>query len=337
MDKKITVIVPVYNAERYLEKCIDSILVQDVPSMEILLLDDGATDSSGRICDAYAEKDERVRVIHKANEGLMATWMRGVRESDAPFLFFLDSDDWLEAGVIRKLHDALVEGKKQIVTGNILIDRLEKGQRMERLGIAPGIYEGETLQTQIKDEVLGHEVRRIPLSRCMKLFSRELIEDNLHLLQPQIRMGEDLNISVPAILDAERIVVLEGGPFYHYRYVAESMVHHYDTGLRENNRRLQEALTKVMEAKQIPHGKEMVEKEFLFFRLQAVKNELRNENAAEAIRNIREICEEEEEEKLLAKYDAPFENRTNRLIAPLLRHPGTMRIHFLRLLMRLKP
>ena len=103
MDKLVAVIVPVYNAEQYLEKCIESILSENKVPIEIVLVDDGATDSSGRTCDAFAAKDARIKVIHKENEGLMATWIRGVKESSAPFLFFVDSDDWLEEDAISTL------------------------------------------------------------------------------------------------------------------------------------------------------------------------------------------------------------------------------------------
>lgn len=336
MDKLVAVIVPVYNAEQYLEKCIESILSENKVPIEIVLVDDGATDSSGRICDAFAAKDARIKVIHKENEGLMATWIRGVKESSAPFLFFVDSDDWLEEDVISTLAASLVPDKKQIVTGGFLIDRGEKGTRKERVGVAAGVYEGDALKTQIQNEVLGHEVRRVPLSRCMKLFSRELIEENLSFVDPSVRMGEDLTITVPAILDAERIVVLEGGPYYHYRYVTESMVHHYDAGLRENNVLLTKILQGVMEAKGIPQGAEAVKKEALFLWMLAMKNELRNEDEEDAIRNIRDICEKEKVKELLSLFETPFDIRTNRWIASMMRHPGTLRIKLLRALMRLK-
>jgi len=92
---KISAIVPVYNAERYLPMLVDSILAQTFRDFELLLVDDGSTDSSPAICDAYAEKDERVRVIHKANGGVSSARNRGIEEARGEFVFFADNDDYV--------------------------------------------------------------------------------------------------------------------------------------------------------------------------------------------------------------------------------------------------
>lgn len=92
----ISVIVPIYNVEEYLARCIDSILDQTFQDMEIILVDDGSTDSSNVICDYYAVKDERIKVIHKPNEGLSCARNDGIKASSAPYIMFVDGDDWVE-------------------------------------------------------------------------------------------------------------------------------------------------------------------------------------------------------------------------------------------------
>ena len=98
MDEQISVIVPVYNVEKYLPECLDSILGQDYPHLEVILIDDGSTDHSGAICDEYAAKDGRVKVIHQANAGAAAAKNAGLRVATGYYLSFVDSDDFLEPG-----------------------------------------------------------------------------------------------------------------------------------------------------------------------------------------------------------------------------------------------
>ena len=102
MEKEIKVsfIVPVYNAEIYLEQCIQSMTGQTYQNIEIVLVDDGSSDNSGKICDEFADKDERIRVIHQENQGLVKTWIRGTRESTGKYLCYVDSDDYIEPDMI---------------------------------------------------------------------------------------------------------------------------------------------------------------------------------------------------------------------------------------------
>ena len=93
----ISIIVPVYNVEELLPRCVESIMAQTKKNIEIILVDDGATDGSGAVCDAYAKKDERIRVIHKLNGGLTSAWKAGVQVSAGAYLGFIDSDEEYEA------------------------------------------------------------------------------------------------------------------------------------------------------------------------------------------------------------------------------------------------
>ena len=95
MEPKVSIIVPIYNAQEYLKRCVDSILSQDYRDFELLLMDDGSKDASGEICDAYAQQDGRVRVIHKENSGVSDTRNQALELARGTFLQFLDSDDWI--------------------------------------------------------------------------------------------------------------------------------------------------------------------------------------------------------------------------------------------------
>ena len=113
----ISVIVPVYNVEQYLRQCLDSIINQTYRNLEIILVDDGSTDSSGIICDEYAQIDDRIKVIHKENGGLSSARNAGldVCTSGGDFIAFVDSDDWLEPDMYEILHNKIIEYKSDIV------------------------------------------------------------------------------------------------------------------------------------------------------------------------------------------------------------------------------
>ena len=101
---EITVVVPVYNVQAYLPKCIDSLLAQTFGEIEIILVDDGSTDASGAVCDSYAERDSRIRVVHQRNAGVSGARNAGIRLARGRYLGFVDSDDWVDRDFCRTLY-----------------------------------------------------------------------------------------------------------------------------------------------------------------------------------------------------------------------------------------
>lgn len=106
---EISIIVPVYKVEPYLRKCVDSILAQTFTDFEVILVDDGSPDNSGKICDEYASKDSRVRVIHKKNGGLSSARNAGIDVARGKYLGFVDSDDYIEKDMYELLYDNIVK------------------------------------------------------------------------------------------------------------------------------------------------------------------------------------------------------------------------------------
>ncbi len=111
----ISVIIPVYNVEEYLRECVDSVLCQTYKNFEIILVDDGSTDSSGKICDEYIEKDERVTVIHQKNGGLSAARNAGISETNGDYVYFLDSDDYITENALETLLNIAEKDNSDIV------------------------------------------------------------------------------------------------------------------------------------------------------------------------------------------------------------------------------
>ncbi len=106
---EISIIVPVYKVEKYLKKCVDSILAQTFSDFELILVDDGSPDNSGRICDDYAKKDARVRVVHKQNGGLSSARNAGIEVAKGKYLGFVDSDDYIAEDMYELLYKAIIK------------------------------------------------------------------------------------------------------------------------------------------------------------------------------------------------------------------------------------
>ncbi|MBQ6570553.1 MAG: glycosyltransferase [Clostridia bacterium] len=132
MDKLISVVVPVYNVEKYLEQCVDSILAQTYKNFEIILTDDGSTDSSGRMCDEFAKKDSRIKSVHRKNGGLSAARNTGLSNSSGEYVYFLDSDDYIVPEALTLLIDKAEKEGAEIVFFDAVSFDEETGEKCRK-------------------------------------------------------------------------------------------------------------------------------------------------------------------------------------------------------------
>lgn len=325
---KISLIVPIYAAEDYLKRCVDSLIKQTFTNTEIILVDDGSPDRCPAMCDAYAAADNRIKVIHKKNGGLISAWQAGVKESAGDYLCFVDSDDWIEPDMLKNMitftDQASAFGKAgEIICCNFVIDRGDPGVSRETKhyhGLPPGTYEGERLEGEIKDNLLGNENRTVSMSRCMKLFSRELIENNMHFCNPKVTMGEDVSITLPALLDCRRLVIMEESHYYHYFYNSASMVHKYDRNMYDGLERLYSNIQEIFRAKGRDSGEIQGSREYIYLLFLALKNELRGGQPGYADR-IKKICTREKNAALIKNYPVTVNGKAERLLYLLLKKP----------------
>lgn len=128
---KISVIVPVYNVEKYLSRCIDSILSQTFTDFELLLVDDGSTDKSGEICDEYAKTDARIKVFHTENRGVSAARNLGIKEASADWISFVDSDDWVEDKYLSDLYGEGFSHDECIVCQSVFMENESSPEKIK--------------------------------------------------------------------------------------------------------------------------------------------------------------------------------------------------------------
>lgn len=220
----LSVIVPIYNIEQYLPKCIDSIIAQTYKQIEILLVNDGSTDKCPQICDMYAQKDNRIKVIHKRNGGLVRARKTGLTRANGEYITFVDGDDWIEADMFLKLMGLLERTDVDFIDSGFFCDnngRLERKRTLRK-----GIYElDENSRHKFFLALLNLDTSFDgKLQIWSKIFKADIIKASYAKVPDTMQYGEDAVNMLYCILISNRIMQTDD-LFYHYSYREESMSH----------------------------------------------------------------------------------------------------------------
>ncbi|MGN0612573.1 MAG: glycosyltransferase family 2 protein [Porcipelethomonas sp.] len=204
----ISIIVPVYNVEKYLDRCIKSILRQSFKDFELIIVDDGSPDACPEMCDEWEKKDNRIKVIHQKNQGLSAARNAGIRIAQGRYLSFIDSDDWISDTMIQDLYDLLIESDADIsVCGMIKVAD-------ENTKIRAGVPD---VRVYSRDEFMKI-ILRIKGNRCIhyacgKLYKKEVLDPVAHY--PVGMLNEDVEGMFKALVRADRVAeTTKVGYFY---------------------------------------------------------------------------------------------------------------------------
>ena len=220
----ISVIVPIYMIDRYIGICIESIIKQTYQNLEIILVDDGGNDRCSEICDLYARKDSRIKVIHKSNGGLVSARKAGVQQSNGAYISYVDGDDWIGQGFIEGLYTAAEISEADMVCAGQTRDLFTKSNCFTN-SIATGIYEGEKLNDLWKSMISYEPFYRPGITTYVwnKLFKREILLEPQSRVDSRISIGEDAAVTYPALLNSKRVAVVDNVA-YHYRQREDSML-----------------------------------------------------------------------------------------------------------------
>lgn len=209
--KLISVIVPIYNVEKYLDKCIESIVNQTYKNLEIILVDDGSPDNCPRMCDYWASRDERIKVIHKKNGGLSSARNAGFEASNGEYVSFVDSDDWLDENTFEELLKNNDEQVDFVSFG--LLEEFDTETHQELRADTVLYNQDEIFSNILKDDsVAGYA--------CNKLFKRLIIGDDR--FDETLMSCEDIDFCV-RIARKCRYALHTDSKFYHYRQRKDSM------------------------------------------------------------------------------------------------------------------
>lgn len=215
MEEMISVIVPVYKVEKYLDRCISSIANQTYKNLEIILIDDGSPDRCPQMCDEWEKKDSRIKVIHKENGGASAARNAGLKAATGQYIAFVDSDDWIEPDMYEKLYKLIVSSEAQMALCQLTLNENKKVLSNKDI-------EGEKLSTKdLLDQFFRLKGGENPHSVLNRLIKRKLLQD-FHFLEN--RMNEDV-LATYFFAQKCDYAVLTTEELYHYATNLEGVTH----------------------------------------------------------------------------------------------------------------
>lgn len=206
---KISIIIPVYKVEKYLRRCLDSLVAQTFTDWECILVDDGSPDNSGAICDEYAEKDGRFRVFHQENAGVSAARNKALDEAKGEWIGFVDSDDWIDAETYEVAYNRAVKEGADLIQWGYVHELSSK-----------------SLYRPSQEKIFTYEDSNIYWEPSMwnKLISAKLILDNNIIFPEGTKLSEDRLFAFKCYIKAKKCVAIENC-FYHYRSNETSASH----------------------------------------------------------------------------------------------------------------
>lgn len=228
----ISIIVPIYKVEKYVNQCIDSILNQTYRDLEIILVDDGSPDNCPAICDEYAKIDSRIKVVHKENGGLMSARQAGLNIATGDYIGFVDGDDWIEANMYEYFAASIEKYHPDMVCSEFYYDYPDRSIASEQNLEKEYYNKKELIDTVYPKMLFNGTYYRFGVNPCCwsKVYKKELLEKCLYKITPKIKIGEDVAFTYPCLIESNSISYVDI-PQYHYRENSESMTNVYDSNL----------------------------------------------------------------------------------------------------------
>ena len=225
----VSIIVPVYNVERYIKRCVDSLRGQTLQNIEIILVDDGSKDNSGCLCDEFAQQDSKIHVIHKQNAGQGLARNDGLNIAKGRYVLFIDSDDFIEPDTCEKLSDRMEREQADLCSFGYQIET-PQGELFYRAQLKEQCYENEAIRKRFVLHFFGdsaddEEMRGV--SACMTMFRRSVIETGkIRFRSEREYFSEDTIFNLDFCLLAKKAVI-DSGCYYHYCQNEASFSHAY--------------------------------------------------------------------------------------------------------------
>lgn len=218
----ISFVVPVYNVEKYLEECVNSLINQTYKNIEIILVDDGSPDNCPKICDDYAKQDNRIKVIHKSNGGVSEARLFGVQNAVGRYVVCVDADDTVTADINENLVKIITEYSPDIVCYNYNLTDENNNIIKVQPNKFDGLYTGERLEQIYHCLVKGNDGSQFPPSIWSKAVKRDIILTCMQLMDNRIKIGEDMCLCATCILKSHSIY-FANKPLYNYRTNPQSV------------------------------------------------------------------------------------------------------------------
>ncbi len=217
---KVSVIVPIYNVEKYLEKCLDSIISGTFKDIELILVEDGSTDKSLEICMEYAKKDNRIRVETQSNGGVYGAVISGVLKAKSSYIVFVDSDDYVKSDYVERLYSTII--KKDTDAVHTGFYKVEPGKTEEIFANKTRLYNKSEIKSEILErffEQTASTDQSFSSSRWAKIFKTEILQKATIGTNQSLAIGEDLDLNLRFLLNCQSIVT--DGDYIGYYYISK--------------------------------------------------------------------------------------------------------------------
>lgn len=296
----ISIIVPIYNVEKYLANCLDSLLAQTHRELEVILVNDGSKDKSLEICKAYAEKDTRIVVIDKVNEGVSIARNTGIEAATGHYIAFIDPDDWVEPETYASMLSQLKKWESPICLCNFYKDTKRRSQP-KCFEFKEEVLEGEAIREKLINNMIGMpdllpKYVYVMGSVWRGLYNRSFLNSNDLRFVPKLTIMEDLVFMVQTLLKCNKVAI-DQGIWYHYVQHATSTLHSYNGQLWEDQLVVYELLEQSLKAANLEGDmRNRLDLRYIGMVLTAIKNETyikKEGDLKETIAHIKEIFTDE--------------------------------------------
>lgn len=298
MGTRLSVVVPVYKVEKYLSRCVESILTSTLSDFEIILVNDGSPDNCPQICDDFARNNRNtVRVIHKDNGGLMSAWKAGVRMAKGEYIGFVDSDDWIDSNMFSMMLDIADTYRVDMVSCGYISEHGDLKRTEGNTVLPDGLYSGTMIDERLFPIILNDGRflgRNILPSRVTKLFKKDLLVDNLHYCREDISFGEDLVTTFACICDMKSIYIMNNGfKPYHHRINDQSITGSYNSRFFLDTKKLIGQVMKISKEKNRYDFHFQIVNDFVCLSIAALENEMYlnpSGNSRNILKTVKDIC-----------------------------------------------
>lgn len=325
----ISIVIPVYNMEKYLDRCMDSVLAQTLTNIEIILVDDGSKDNSASICDSYAQKySDKVVVIHKENGGLTSAWKAGSKIARGKYIGYVDSDDFINPDMYERLYKRITLENADIACCG-LHHIYEDGNHEEwddQMEFPMEVFSPAELKLSMFPILINDGSfmgRHLHPNRVTKLVRTSLVQSNLDLCDDAVSIGEDFQFSLCMFMEAKKIVILKDFFPYNYYMNNSSMTMRYDTQYMNKIKILKENLLRISRKKNSFDFETQIWNDFLCLTILHIKGGIYKKKSApykEHRSDMKSVCTDCDVIKALSVYHMPKLTFAEKLFIFLMKH-----------------
>lgn len=325
---KVSVVIPVYNMEKYLARCMDSVLAQTLKELEIILVDDGGSDGSVSMCDEYGKKYKNVKVLHKENGGLTSAWKAGSEAATGSYIGYVDSDDFVEPDMFERLYEEAKKEDADIACCGLkhIYESGNHQEWKEQMEFPHQVFTVDTLKEQVFPILINDGSfmgRHLQPNRVTKIVKRELVVKNLPMCDDRVSIGEDYQFSLCMFLDAKKVVIVKDFFPYYYYMNDSSMTMKYDEKYMDKIKIMKENLCRISDAKAAYDLKPQIINDFLCLTVLHIKGGIYKKKHApykEHKSDMKKICRDKDVIEAMKNYHMPKLSMAEKLFLFFMKH-----------------